>query len=1016
MAKALAGPNAAQLAAVQSPAAVLQVLAPPGSGKTKTLTERVAHLVNNERLAPWSMIICTFTVKAAREMKERLKGLVGDGVERQLVLGTFHSVARRFLVRYGQLIDIPKNFGIADTSDTEAMLRRIVKRRKIQLLPKKARSRISQLKAKGKGPEECPQNKNNDEWEDFEQVYSEYEQLLKSSNLLDYDDLLLRCRDLLQKHPLCAKKVNAVLIDEFQDTNHIQYDLMKLFAQESKRITIVGDPDQSIYGFRSAEIKNLLKMRHDFPETTIIALEENYRSSGSILLTAMEVIEQDQSRFAKRILPTHCTGVQPVLHEAETDDDEACWIVSEIEYSKAFTGNLLNHNDYAILLRSASLSRQIEAALARSGIPYRMVGGLRFFDRSEVKLVLDYMRVIDQPGHGEAITRIVNVPPRKVGRVTMKKLIDAAVESKRTLWSLLIEISEGSDVVDLSKTAREGIQRFVTLIKSFQMRLTNTAESEFDLARFILDFLEELGFKDFLKKNNPAEEYEGRWGNVSELVAQASDTVGVACEQSLQNSLPETEDIRQKQPNTNEDLLAHFLSNIALSTELVREDDESKENAKVTITTIHAAKGLEWPVVFIPSAYDGSIPHSRAEDHDEERRLLYVGMTRAKALLYISHPLAKKKSTSDEPYRISPFLSEKLIQPYFTKRSSLESFTLVQDLARILKRNCPTEVKIIRAAAAYRIKMAEIEEEKEREKGYNYTRNYNHSFGNTRKRQMKDYSIPHLDVTHTTTMQSPGQYSISTTTVATKFVSARSVMKPNGAIDKRDENCSNDGTTSIKQIKPESNKSRKITNSKPINTFFKPLPVPTSKILTGEISVSLPASSKLPQTSESHNMKTPNAATTRNIARSRIIYPSSSSMTTSRKPEEQVHYRPSTTGITTTITNTTTTTTTTTASSSSDIKHHNKRSRNPAFKCPIIRRNDSSDNKSNNNEPSDWAAKNTTAPTPKDGLFVMPVISRKGPPPLRKGSMGPLNEILNTFIAAPGTSGEGRGGRMDRRW
>lgn len=1015
MTKALVSLNAAQLAAVQSPASVLQVLAPPGSGKTKTLTARVAHLVNSERIAPWSMIVCTFTVKAAREMRERLKELIGEGVEKQLILGTFHSVARRFLVRYGQLIDIPKNFGIADTSDTEAMLRRIVKRRKIQASPKKARSRISFLKARGKGPEKCPQNKESDEWEDFALVYSEYEQLLKTSNLLDYDDLLLRCRELLQNHPSCVKKVNAVLIDEFQDTNYVQYDLMKLFAQESKKITIVGDPDQSIYGFRSAEIKNILIMRDDFPETTTVALEENYRSSGSILLTAMEVIEQDRSRLAKRILPTHCTGVQPVLLEAANDNDEACWIVSEIEYSRAFTGNLLNHDDYAILLRSASISRQIEAALSRSGIPYRMVGGLRFFDRVEVKLVLDYMRVIDQPGHSEAITRIVNVPPRRVGGVTMKKLITAAEEDKRTLWSLLLEISEGSDNVDISKAAREGIQRFVGLIKSFQMRLITIAESEFDLAQFIRDFLGELGLREFLKKNNPAEEYEGRWGNVLELVAQASDTTGLTYEQSLENNLPKTKEIKQRELNANEDFLAHFLSNIALSTEVEKEDEKGTEKAKVTISTIHAAKGLEWPVVFIPSAYDGSIPHSRAEDCDEERRLLYVGMTRAKALLYISYPLAKKKNSDDEPYRISPFLSEGSIQLYFTKCTSLESFTLVQDLARILGRKCPTEVKIFRAAAAHRVKMNEIAEQREEEnkgsahshmKGYNY-----HNFSKNRKHQMNDYSTPHLGISHTTTMQNSEHYSVSFTTVATKFISARAVMKPSSSTDKSKEKCNEDGITSSKRIKSESSESRKATISKPINAFFKPLPVPTSEALTEEISVCAPASSKLPQISDTHPTNAPKAATAQSI----IIRPqitcsssfssSSSSTPSCHKTEKLVHHRPSSIS-TINTTNTTTTNASTTTTTTTNIKHRNNKNHNPAFKCPVVRRKNGNSNSSHNDELPNPGAKTITATTPSNkSLNFMPVVSKNRPPPLRKGSTGPLIEILNPLITVPGIEG-----------
>jgi DNA helicase-2/ATP-dependent DNA helicase PcrA len=368
--------NSSQQAAVSSFADTLAILAGPGSGKTHTLTSRTAWLLA-QGLQPWNVIVATFTVKAAREMKERIGKLIGNGLESKLVLGTFHSISRRYLARYGHLIDIPKDFGIADSADTLAIIKRIVKRHEFMLDPKAARSRISSHKAKGHGYDDNPPKKasaKSVDAQEFEKCYAEYEEALKRSNLLDYDDLLLRCVDLLRNHPSCVSNVEAVLIDEFQDTNVVQFDLMRLFASARKRITIVGDPDQSIYGFRAAEIKNYKRLLRQYPDTVTIALEENYRSSGAILLTALNVIEQDSSRVAKTLMPTHTVGTRPVLRKLPNAYIEAEWIIFEIQRCIGATGDLLDFNDIAILLRSASLSRLIESALGKAGIPYRMVG------------------------------------------------------------------------------------------------------------------------------------------------------------------------------------------------------------------------------------------------------------------------------------------------------------------------------------------------------------------------------------------------------------------------------------------------------------------------------------------------------------------------------------------------------------------------------------------------------------------------------------------------------------------
>ena len=288
----LAGLNVAQRDAVTSSASVLQVLAPPGSGKTKTLTARVAYLLSHHGYLPQNVICCTFTIKASREMRERLRSLIGGPLESKLILGTFHSICRRYLVTYGYLLGISKDFGIADSQDSLAIIKRIVKRLNLTLDPKAARNRISHRKARGLRNAESPKSKKTVENQEFATVHQEYQTALLTSNLLDYDDLLLRCTDLLRAHPECVSNVQALLIDEFQDTNVVQFELMKLLASKHNRVTIVGDPDQSIYGFRSAEIENLRRMRVFFPNTIVINLEQNYRSSSAVLRLAQKIIEQ----------------------------------------------------------------------------------------------------------------------------------------------------------------------------------------------------------------------------------------------------------------------------------------------------------------------------------------------------------------------------------------------------------------------------------------------------------------------------------------------------------------------------------------------------------------------------------------------------------------------------------------------------------------------------------------------------------------------------------------------------
>ena len=695
--------NEAQRAAVTSDADVVQILAPPGSGKTKTLTSRVAYLLHHHGYQPWNIICLTFTIKSAQEMRDRVSNILGDCVARKVVLGTFHSVCRRYLVSYGHLIHVRKGFGIADTTDTLGIIRRLVKRFKSSLEPRTLQARISRTKSKGLTCDDLFKDeraRRHQEQREFLTIFEEYERQLATSNLLDYDDLLVRCNDLLRAHPECVSNVEAVLIDEFQDTNTVQFNLMTSFAVMQKRVTTVGDMDQSIYGWRSAEIKNLERMQQRYPDTLVMQLKENYRSSGAILLCANEVIDQDASRPQKAMMPTHCPGTMPVLRKIPSADVEAAWIVSEIRRVSALSGGLLSHSDFAILLRTASLSRLIEASLGKAGIPYRMVGGHRFYERAEIKVLLDYLRVICLPTNADAITRVINMPARGVGDTSIKLLFERAEATKTSLWRSLLDVVRGSGSLgsDLTPSASKGIGTFMGIVLGCQSRLGSSCNpaSPGELLRLVI---RKLNFKSYLEKTHK-EDHEARWSNVEELLSQATDFEVTKEAIQDEDALPNLDGVEQTQTNASEDALAQFLANVALATDVQKEVNEDEgegptQKHQVTISTIHAAKGLEWPVVFVPSAYEGCIPHSRAEDMDEERRLLYVAMTRAQAMLYLSYPLTN--SRRDET-TLSHFLGDKKVQPFLTNQGPLIDSIVVNDIARILRRECPSQSEIVKAS------------------------------------------------------------------------------------------------------------------------------------------------------------------------------------------------------------------------------------------------------------------------------------------------------------------------------
>ncbi|KAL2885806.1 ATP-dependent DNA helicase srs2 [Ceratocystis lukuohia] len=704
----LKGLNRQQHRAVSSRSSTVAILAGPGCGKTHTLTSRVAYLVDQLGYQPWNIIVATFTVKAAREMRERIGKHLGEERQRKIVLGTFHGLAARYLAIYGHLIGIPKKFSIMDDSDGRAVIKRICKRLNLDDIdPRAVLGFISKEKSRSPyfdGEEECeiPSTqarvnasgmvvKKPHKPPNYVKIYGEYQAYLTETDMLDYDDLLVRCVELLQKHPRCVANVEAVLIDEYQDTNGMQYELLKQFASARNRITVVGDPDQSIYGWRAAEIRNLKRLLVEFPGTEEISLEENYRSSTRIVDTAIEVIKQDSQRYDKSLLPVHGKGTAPALRRLATAKDQADWLAMEICRIVDMTAKTLKLDDIAILLRSSSASRLIEAALIKKRIKYRMVGGRKFFERAEIKLIIDYLCVINQPKNNDAVSRILNTPKRGFGAKSLGDLLLEAEESKVPLWELLLKHvrRDRKCSISFSKNQEQELYKLIGLINNGRTRLRLGAEGKpFDLVKLIDYIIRTIKLQEYIQ-NTYKEDHETRWSNVEEFVKNAREFVDSASTED--ETLPENEGVQQQNQL---DMLDRFLTNIALVSEPYQEnqddeDPEKKNLGTVTISTIHAAKGLEWPVVFVPNVHNGSIPNSRVQDVAEERRLLYVAMTRAKALLYLSFPARDKSWSGDwASCEMTYFLTN--THTMFAHRGPSFTRDALNGMGEILGRSFPT--------------------------------------------------------------------------------------------------------------------------------------------------------------------------------------------------------------------------------------------------------------------------------------------------------------------------------------
>ncbi|OLL23671.1 ATP-dependent DNA helicase srs2 [Neolecta irregularis DAH-3] len=626
----LAALNAAQMAAVTSPASVLQVLAGPGSGKTRVITCRVVHLIKSAKIDPSNIIVATFTNKAANEMKHRIQSMLGSELPSKLIIGTFHATCRKYLINYGHHIKLWPNFRVADAeerlrslvnpsySTSKSIIKKIIKKIKSEMDPGTVQARISHLKANNESAafyEAGLMKTKKVVSEDIAKIYRDYEDELIAHNLLDFDDLLIRMVELLRKMPQCVGNIEHVLIDEYQDTNLIQFDLMSLLASARSVITVVGDPDQSIYGFRSADRRNLKKLLQCYKETETITLEQNYRSTGAILHSSLSLIEQETSRPPKSLQSTIMSGTRPTYRKLRDNRSEGTWLAREINRIVKRTGTMIHYGDIAVLLRSASLSFELERGLGRAGIPYRMAGGKRFFDRAEIKDVMAYLRLINDPSDNSALLRVINVPSRGFGESRLNKLIAESEQYHTSLWTSLKSFIGGNTRLcgRSEDKVRSTLGAFVRTIEGLE-KMNGEA-----IDVLIQQIVQKTRYRQYLEAKNP-HDFQEKLDNIKELQEFALDA------RLREDDLP---DIGLERNTTCRTPLGDFLAHISLMSDLVGNSEETAGKGILTISTIHAAKGLEWPVVFVPSIYQGSIPHSRAEDIDEERRLLFVAMTRA---------------------------------------------------------------------------------------------------------------------------------------------------------------------------------------------------------------------------------------------------------------------------------------------------------------------------------------------------------------------------------------------------
>lgn len=601
--------NKEQREAVETTEGPLLILAGAGSGKTRVLTYRIAYLIQEKDVYPGNILAITFTNKAAKEMKERVESLVGEDA-RNMWISTFHSSCVRILRQDISKLGYDRNFVIYDTSDQEKIMKDCLKELNLDekvFPPKDMLHKIGSLKDVLIDEDTYYRQYGNDfKNKRFAEIYKLYQKKLRANNALDFDDIIMKTVKLFKEHPdvlsYYQRKFRYILIDEYQDTNRAQYELANLLAKSHRNLCVVGDDDQSIYSWRGADIRNILDFEKDYPDAKVIKLEQNYRCTKRILEAANYVIANNENRKAKRLWTENCAGDNIKFYRAETDRDEARFIIGEINKlaSKGYS-----YRDFAVLYRTNAMSRILEEAFVTSGLPYRVVGGLKFYDRKEVKDILAYLRVINNPLDSVSLERIINVPKRGIGDSSIAKVKEYALEKDISLYSSMLEID---NIEGLTRRAANAMDKFISLMNYFFVMKDKIKVSE-----LINEILERTEYIRELREDNTPES-QGRIENLQEFYSSA-----VEFEESSEDKS-----------------LSAFLERVAL----VSDQDELNDAGGVTMMTMHTAKGLEFPVVFIAGMEEGIFPHfSALEDRDEmeeERRLCYVGITRAKENLYMT--------------------------------------------------------------------------------------------------------------------------------------------------------------------------------------------------------------------------------------------------------------------------------------------------------------------------------------------------------------------------------------------
>ena len=626
----LAGLNTQQQQAVMSGLGPVLVMAGPGSGKTRVLTQRIAYLIGKMGVRPSNILAVTFTNKAAREMDNRVINLLGEAA-RGVTLGTFHATCARILRREAEHLPFNSNFVIFDEDDQMSLVKRVIADLNLddkQYRPLAILNSISNAKNELILPDEYPLQTYRDEV--VKRVYIGYQQMLLTNNALDFDDLLLYTAFLLEDNPgvreRYSRRYEHVLVDEFQDTNLAQYILLKRLSSFHNNIFAVGDADQSIYRWRGADYRNVLRFEQDFPDAQVILLEQNYRSTQQVLDVAMAVINPNPNRTPKRLFTERSEGLKVTLHETYDDRQEASFIVDTI--SSLVSRNQIKPGDVAVMYRTNAQSRLLEEAFLHAGLPYKLVGAQRFYGRREVKDIIAYMRLVHNPNDELSLNRVINVPHRGVGDKTMQVLRAQAQKASLNPGDLLLQMSRDPEPFKASFPLRA-----LTLLVGFGELLSRWISGSTGVAPlYLMDrILDETDYHGYI--DDGTEEGNERWENVMELRRLAAEY--------------------------QERTLGDFLEDIAL----VSDQDTLENSTNVpTLLTLHAAKGLEFPVVFIAGLNEGTLPHSRSFDDpeamQEERRLLYVGVTRAKDRLFLVYAQNRSAFGYPEPVDPSRFLSD----------------------------------------------------------------------------------------------------------------------------------------------------------------------------------------------------------------------------------------------------------------------------------------------------------------------------------------------------------------------